>query len=1203
MKNFLAMAVCAAGALAACADGATYRKEKITLPTYVPGGYEKTPLFYTGRVYQGAQGRIYPYPAQDVLHDDKRPEDYLYLTLENDWLQMGVLPEHGGHLLNLTDKQTGYEAFYRQHVIKPALIGMLGAWISGGVEWNFPHHHRPTSSMPIDWRHEKRRDGTETIWLGETELTARLKWTIGLSLLKDRAVLRAENIFMNRGPQIESMLYWANVAVHCGDDYQVIFPPACHLGYDHHKASWTSFPIGSVGASGRPGEKERMDSDLSWWKNFVHRSRSIFAWDPDNDWLAGYDHGKNAGTVHTSNRHVTIGKKFFLWGNFPAGKLWDSKVLTDTDGPYLELMVGCWSDNQPDYSWIAPYETRRVSQFWYPVKGIGGVKNATLDGAVNVERQAKDKLLVGFHSTRELKGCTVKVSCGDNGGRVALPRDRGGRAGARPSHVVFTEGNIAIGPNAPWCKTVKVDAAAKDQQFTAVLADADGKVFLSYTPVPEDPHDPLPEKVANPQQPEKITSAEVAYLTGLRLDQFKNGLIDPMPYYRRACEIDPSHSAANLQLGYHAMRELRWADAEKYFRAAADRVNRNYTRAKDVEPEYMLALACREQGKCKEAEDLLWRVTWRATHAREAYVELARLACLRGAWEEADTLIDEALERGAREAKLHVIKAFILRRAGGSQLVATEKSGRNKLRPSRMAMAKRELALAVACDPLENWGVAERGFLKGMPPEKIVLDELKDRGLRAAQLMETVCDYAGLGAWDEVVALCEAAEALAAREKPVACGAGDRLGVREAVAACASLRSPMFAYMRGRALQQTGRSDEARKAWQKAAAEPGDYCFPSRPEEYAALAAAATCGADAQQRVPPAANTHYYLGEILWFRDRKDDAIAAWRACVAQKGDHALALRCLGFALSHPGTYFTNTGVPSGVASEEAYGFYLRAMESDPGNAHVLLEVDELAQKLKVSAAKRLAYLEARRAVVEKYDPVLLRLAGLYNETRQFDKALAILTSRTFHVWEGGRSLLSYFTDATLGCGLAARARGDNEGAAAFFRRALEYPENLQCAPGADAGVAPQANLFLAECREALGDAAGARTALEAACAGWNHPGAMNFYRAEALVRLARAEGRAPDAAAVKAELSALDGEIARLEKPFPKELHASRKFFAGTSQQEAERANRCQAKYLRGLKSFHEGRKDEAAKLFGEAVAGNPSLVWAAYWRTRCAR
>ena len=351
------------------------------------------------------------------------------------------------------------------------------------------------------------------------------------------------------------------------------------------------------------------------------------------------------------------------------------------------------------------------------------------------------------------------------------------------------------------------------------------------------------------------------------------------------------------------------------------------------------------------------------------------------------------------------------------------------------------------------------------------------------------------------------------------------------------------------------------------------------------------------------ANTHYYLGEILWFRDRKDDAIAAWRTCVARKGDHALALRCLGFALSHPGTYFTNTGVPSGVANEEAYGFYLRAMEADPANAHVLLETDELAEKLKIPAAKRRAYLEARRATVDRYDPVLLRLVELFNETRSFDQALEILASRTFYVWEGGRSLLTVFTDAALGCGVTARARGDNKGAAAFFQRALEYPENLQCAPGASAGVAPQANLFLAECRAAMGDADGARAALQAACAGWNLPGEMNFYRAEALVRLAKMEGRAPDAAAVKTELDALEGAIAQLEKPLPKELHASRKFFAGTSRDEAERANRCQAKYLRGLKAFHEGRLEEAAKLFDEAVAGCPGLVWAAYWRTRCTR
>ncbi|NLG01857.1 MAG: DUF5107 domain-containing protein, partial [Lentisphaerae bacterium] len=129
--------------------GVSVEETTITLPTYAPGGYDKTPVFYTGRVYQGAQGRVYPYPMQDVLHDVKLDETYKYLTLENRWLQMGLLPEHGGHLLNFTDKHSGFETFYRQHVVKPALIGMLGAWISGGVEWNFPHHHRATSAMPV----------------------------------------------------------------------------------------------------------------------------------------------------------------------------------------------------------------------------------------------------------------------------------------------------------------------------------------------------------------------------------------------------------------------------------------------------------------------------------------------------------------------------------------------------------------------------------------------------------------------------------------------------------------------------------------------------------------------------------------------------------------------------------------------------------------------------------------------------------------------------------------------------------------------------------------------------------------------------------------------------------------------------------------------------------------------------------------------
>ena len=1124
MKKMMTVSIGACAAALCFAGGVQMKEDKITLPTYSPGGYDKTPVFYTGRVYQGAQGRVYPYPMQDVLHDEKIDETYKYITLENDWLQMGILPEHGGHLLNFTDKQTGFETFYRQHVVKPALIGMLGAWISGGVEWNFPHHHRATTAMPIDWKTVSNADGSKTIWIGETELRRRLKWTIGLSMLPDRAVLQAENIFMNRNPFIESMIYWANVSVHCGDDYQVIFPPSCHLGFDHHKNFWTSFPIGpkKVDHNWLPSQRSKYAEDvegmidLGWWKNFTVESRSIFAMDPDNSWLAGYDHKKNMGTAHVSNRHLTVGKKFFLWGNFPEAHVWDT-VLTDNDGPYLELMVGCWSDNQPDYSWIAPYETRKVKQFWFPVKGIGGVKNVTIDGAVNVDRVKKDELLVGFHSTRELKGCTVTVYKGKD--------------------VVFTENAIAIDPNTPWCKTVKVDADAKDQQFTAAIADADGKPFLSYTPVPEDPHDPLPPKVANPKPASEYTSAELAYLTGLRLDQFHNGLVDPVPYYKRALEIDPDYSRANVAMGVRLAKNGCFAEAKPYLEKAVARVTQNYMRALDVSPEYYLAVVERglaslassdaeAAGHLKRAEDLFWRCTWRATCKKESYAEIARIAAMRGDWAEALERVNDALALGQDDAKLWTMKGLFLRKLGQVKLV------------------KKCFKKALACDPLEYWAVALRDGLKAAE---------KNRGLKAQQLMEAICDCWGVGAWEEVVALCDAALAKAAAEKPYR--TEGPLPLKETIAACDSYKNPMFGYFKAYALSMMGQDGKA--ALVTAGSMPTDYCFPSRLEELAVLKWAASrmdlC--EKKQR----ANTHYYLGEILWNMDQKDAALAAWNEAVKQNPNHALALRCLGFGNAHPGTYFTNTGVPSGVASKEAYDYYARAIEADPSNFRALEEMDKLAEKLNVPAAERLKTMEKYRSTAEKYDACMLRMAYMYNEVEKYDAALAILQGRRFHVWEGGEGLLTPFVAANLGRGRELLKEGRCKEALAYFERANTYPENLQAGRPGDAGTAPKVFYWIAQCKKAMGDAAGAKAALEDSLKGWIFAGEMDYWRFKACKELGR------DAEAAE-HIPAMKNAIADLEKPLPKVIDAYAKFGGENSPMERAANRAKQAESLKKL-------------------------------------
>ena len=1134
----------------------------ITIPTYLPGGYDKTPVFYTGRVYQGAQGRVYPYPMQDVLHDVKKDETYKYLTLENDWFQMGLLPEHGGHLLNFTDKQTGFETFYRQHVIKPALIGMLGAWISGGVEWNFPHHHRATSSMPIDWKLASNKDGSKTIWIGETELRRRLKWTIGLSLLPDRAVLQAENKFMNRGPYIESMIYWANVSVHCDDDYQVLFPPSCHLGFDHHKNFWTSFPIGPkrVDHTWIPSQRSKYaedvdgNIDLSWWKNFTAESRSIFAMDPENAWIAGYDHKKNAGTAHVSNRHITVGKKFFLWGNFPEAKVWDT-VLTDTDGPYLELMVGCWSDNQPDYSWIDPYETRTVKQYWFPVKGIGGVKNVTIDGAVNLERQQKkDEVLLGFHSTRALKGCTVELI--ENGKSV------------------FAEKKVKIDPDTPWCRTVKVSADVKDQALTGRLLDKDGKVILAYTPVPEDPQDPLPAKVANPKPPAEYTSCEELYLTGLRLDQFHNGLIDPVPYYEQALKLDSSYSAANVALGIRLAKNGEYAKAEKHLRSAVARVTRNYTRAKDAEPEYMLALVLEEQArlaadpveaaaKLKEAEDLFWRVTWRSTHARPAYVEITRIACLKGDWNEALARVDDALDRDAKSAKLHVLKAYILR-----------KTGQRKL-------ASDSLRTAEECDALDSWSIAELAFLKNGGRDAVV-NVGRNRGIKAQQLLETVCDYWGIGAWDEMAELCRQADAIAATEKPYATE-GEVL-LKDTVAACASYKCALFAYFAGYAAAMKGDIETAKKLYAAAAGQSTDYCFPNRHEEYAVLKHAA-------KFCPGLANTWYYLGNVEWNWDLKDAALTSWKKAVKLNSKHALALRNIGFGLAHPGTYFTNTGLPSGVPSREAHEYYKRALAADPDNFRALEEMDKLAERLGVGPAERLAAMKTYRTTAEKYDACMLRMAYLFNETGEYDESLKILTTRRFHVWEGGEGLLSPFVDALLLRGLNKMAAKDFSAAQKDFETALTYPDNLQAGRPGDAGMEPKVRYYLAQCRKQQGDEAGYKAELVNALKGWVKPGEMNYYRFRVLTEL----GKTGETAA---QLEELKKGIAALEKPQPQVIDAYAKFGGENTPVERAGNRKIQALYLRGLVALAEGKPDEAKKMFGQAYEKRPALIWARYFQ-----
>jgi tetratricopeptide (TPR) repeat protein len=794
-------------------QGVQLTQKPLTLPTYEIGMPDANAIFFTGRVYQGAQGHIYPYPLYDILTDRKADKVYNALYVENEYVNVCVLPEIGGRILSATDKTNGYEIFYRQTGIKPALIGMLGAWLSGGVEWNFPHHHRPSSYMPIDWKTEENADGSKTVWIGETELRHRIKWSIGVTVYPGRSWVEARVKIMNRTPFIQSMLYWANVSVHTNADYEVIFPPSTRFGTDHSKVAFTRWPFDEVVRGS--GE----DVNLAWWKNFTANSRSIFAWNFEDDFLAGYDHGKEAGTVHVANHHIVGGKKFFLWGNNPSGQMWN-KMLSDNDGDYLELMVGAYSDNQPDYSWIGPGEIREFTQRWYPIREIRSVKNATDDAAVNMERITPDKVFLGFNATTKYVNAKVRLTCG--------------------TETVY-EQNLTIDPATPFTKEVGVPSTAGDTDLCATLLDANGKELVAYRPVaPEEK--PMPEAVKPGNPVTEYRTVEELYFAGLRVEQFHNARLDPMSFYGEALKRDSNDARVNTVAGIHYARKGEWKEAEMHLLRAIARSSKDYTVMKDPEPLYYLGLVYRMQGKYKEASDAYWKATWYPTFQHPAYMALAQIASLNSNYEKALGLIDQALYVGTRDTKALTLKAFLLRKTGKT----TEAAG----------LLKQVLAI----DPLDYWSLSEQHFLDRKETNFIAqADRQRGEGLiRLQELLEMAVDYGNIGAYAEAVALLDDAI---------------RTGIPY-------VSSPLVYYYDGYYNLKLGNRDVAMQLFKEAAMQPSGYCFPFRLEEIDILNTALQTNLSDSKGFFYLGNLYYYLeqrakGVKAWEEAIKADPLFA----------------------------------------------------------------------------------------------------------------------------------------------------------------------------------------------------------------------------------------------------------------------------------------------------------------------------------------
>lgn len=740
-------------------------EESWVLPTYPVNPPDKNPMFFKGESYQGASKVIYPYALNDMISNEKTDKTWKALILENEYIKLCVTPEIGGKLYYGTDKTSNYNFVYKNNVVKPSNIGMTGAWVSGGIEWCVIHHHRASTFLPLDYDLKENADGSKTIWIGETEPRHRMRWTIGMTVFPGKSYFQTEVKIHNPTPLTNTLLYWANVAAHTNKDYQVIFPPSTNVATYHAKNSFTNWPFSTEVYNGEDFTK---GVDISYWINSVNQN-SYFAYDLQEDFMGGYDHGKETGTIHIGDHNIVKGAKLWEWGSGAHGQATEGR-LTENDGPYVEIMVGAFSDNQPDYSWIRPGEVKTFKQYWYPVKDIQGFKNANLNGAVNLEKRGDQQVFLGYYSTQKINNAKI----------VLKNKDK----------VVF-EKTVEISPEKAFTQLIKIDEPFEITDLVTAMTNAENnEVLVSYAPVKQKEKEPIPEEVKRPAAPEEMKTTEELYLTGSRILQFYNPTHNAMDYFSEVLKRDPGDIRTNTAVGNIHLKNWEYEKARGYFATAIKRLTKDYTRPSNCEALYLQGLTLKELGLYNEAIDTLYRATWDYAWNSAAYLELARISCFRGDFEKALTQIDNSLSTNNRNNSALALKAAILRKTG--------KTGE----------AQKLLAPVAVSDPLDFRIGYELYLLENSDGETE-----ESSGLRAElqyKMRGFVQNYRELAAGYLADGFADEAEEIL------------KLYPHE---------NPMVSYYLGYLQAKRGDNIGAEMNFAKASAMPTDYVFPFRKED------------------------------------------------------------------------------------------------------------------------------------------------------------------------------------------------------------------------------------------------------------------------------------------------------------------------------------------------------------------------------------
>lgn len=811
-------------------------EEDVVIPTYEIGAPDKNPMFLEKRVYQGSSGKVYPYPTTEKISHEKKDKIWHAVYLENEYLKVMILPELGGRIQRAYDKTNDYDFVYYNHVIKPALVGLAGPWISGGIEFNWPQHHRPTTYMPVDHLAETHEDGSVTLLVGDVDQMYGTKVMTSFTLYPGKAYIEIRGQLYNRTPLPQTFLWWANPAVSVNEYTQSIFPPDVHTVYDHGKRAVSRFPI----AKGEYYKHDYSEGvDISRYKN-IPVPTSYMAETSKYDFVGGYDYKKEAGLLHVADHHFSPGKKQWTWGCGEFGKAWD-RNLTDEDGPYIELMTGVYTENQPDFSWLKPFEEKVFTQYFMPYKKVGGVKNASIYAALNLELTSQGAKIV-VYATEEYADAEIVLE--QNGTEVF-------------------RGQTKLSPVETYEEIIPV--SAKKVQELKVSVYGHGRLLVAYEPE-EETIPKLGEPAEAAKKPEEILTNEELLLTAQHIEQHRHATWRPDPYYLEGLKRDPGDIRINQAYGMLLMRRGQFAEAEKHFRAAIKRLTWRSPNPYDSEPYYNLGLVLFYQGRKEEAYDAFYKAAWTNAQQEMSYYYLACIACGDGEYEHALELVERSLVKNSHNVKARGLKAVLLRKL------------------NRVEAAEKWRAENLELDAFDYVTLFENVLAEKDADEF----QERSRGFYETYL-QTARDYAEYGCLEEAICILKSCAVQQPMIYYYQAYYQQKLGAFVKENMTINRENDGVAMELCQKANAENNKDIIDTLYERAEQCAPDYCFPNKLEDIAVLEQAIVAN-------PKGAKAYYYLGNLYYDKLQYDRAITLWEQSIMLDASYPTVHRNLAIA-------------------------------------------------------------------------------------------------------------------------------------------------------------------------------------------------------------------------------------------------------------------------------------------------------------------